>query len=165
MTTDIKDKAAVEEKLWREISDTKFGMIAPNGGSEHFQPMTTFAEPETGKLWFYSSDETDLARAAANGCEATYVIASKDRELQASIKGRLTAIRDQLHIDKFWSSNVSAWFPQGKQDPHLTMLCLDADDAQVWISDASPLKFGFEMVKANMKGATPDVGGKTKLNL
>jgi len=65
MTTDIHDKAAVEEKLWKEIADTKFGMIAPAGGTEHFQPMTTFAEPETGKLWFYTSDQTDLARSAA----------------------------------------------------------------------------------------------------
>jgi len=92
-------------------------------------------------------------------------MSSKDRELQASIKGRLTLSRDQLHIDKFWSSSVSAWFTEGKKDPHLAMLCFDAGDAQIWISDASPLKFGFEMVKSNMKGATPDLGGKTKLTL
>ena len=166
MSTDIRDKAAVEEKLWTEIAETKFGMIAPDGTGEHFQPMTTFAEPETGKLWFYTRDDTDLARAAERGSNATYVLASKDRELQASIKGRLSATRDQLHIDKFWSPNVSAWFPNGKSDPHLIMLCFDASDAQIWVSDDNPLKFGFEMLKSNLVSSkTPDVGGQTKLSL
>jgi general stress protein 26 len=91
MTTDIKDKAAVEKKLWDEIGDTRFGMVGLTNSREHLQPMATFVERETGKLWFYTQDTTDLAAAASKGVEAMYVFMSQDRHLQASIRGTLTA--------------------------------------------------------------------------
>ena len=165
MATDMKDKAAVEKKLWEEIGDTRFGMIAPADGSQHYQPMTSFAEPETGKLWFYSEDDTDLAVAAAKSIDAYYVFMSKDRQLQASIKGRLTASLDVMHRDKYWNSVVSAWFPKGKDDPHLTMLCFDCLDSQVWVSEVGTAKFGFEIAKANLTGTLPNIGDKAKLSL
>ena len=45
------------------------------------------------------------------------------------------------------------------------MLCLDVSDAQVWISEGGPIKFAFEVAKANLTGTTPDVGGSRRLNL
>ena len=165
MTTDTRDIAAVEEKLWKEIAETRFGMLAPIGEGQHFQPMTTFGEPETGKLWFYTGKDTDLAQSAQKGVDALYVFSAKDRELQASIKGRLTTSRDQIHIDKFWGPNVSAWFPGGKDDPNLIMLCFDAKDAHLWVSDQNPLKYGFEVMKANLTKSLPDIGGTAKVNL
>ena len=165
MTTDIKDKAAVEQKLWDEIGDTRFGMVGLTNTRDHFQPMTTFVERETGKLWFYSQDTTDLAAAASNGAEAMYVFMSKDRQLQACIRGTLTATHDTLHRDKYWNSVVAAWFPKGKDDPHLTMLCLDCEDSQVWISEVGTVKFGVEIAKANLTGTLPHLGDQTRLSL
>ncbi len=166
MTTDIHDKAAVEKKLWDEIAETRLGMLGPVGVvSEHFQPMTAFAEPESGKLWFFTRTDTDLAVSADGGCEAIFTFVSKDRELQASIRGELRTTIDALHRDKYWNPVVSAWYPKGKDDPHLTMLSLDCDDAQVWISEVGSVKFGWEIAKANLTGSQPDVGGKTKLDL
>ncbi len=166
MTTDIHDKAAVEHKLWAEIAETRFGMLAAaSGRGEHFAPMTTFAEPETGSLWFYAQTDNTIAEAARNGATGLYVFMSKDRTLQASIRGRLTAAVDPLRRDKFWNPVVAAWFPKGKNDPHLTMLRLDCHDTEVWISDKGVVKFAFEVAKANLTGAPPDLGGKVALKL
>jgi general stress protein 26 len=166
MTTDIHDKAAVEHKLWAEIAETRFGMLAAAAaGPEHFAPMTTFAEPETGSLWFYAQTDNAIAEAARDGVTGLYVFMSKDRTLQASIRGRLTATVDPLRRDKFWNPVVAAWFPGGKNDPHLTMLRLACEDTEVWISDSNVVKFAFEIAKANITGAAPDLGGKTALKL
>lgn len=166
MTTDIQDHAAVEKKLWSEIEDSRFGMLAPtNPPGEHFQPMTAFAEPEAGKIWFYTRSDSDVAVAARDGVQAMFVFMSKDRKLQASVKGEMRATLDALHRDKFWNSVVSAWFPKGKDDPHLTMLRFDCGEAQVWLSDAGPVKFGLEIAKANLTGRPPDVGGQATLKL
>ncbi len=165
MTTDIHDKASTEKKLWDEIEDTRFGMVGLTKSRDHFQPMTSFAEPETGKLWFYTQDSGDLAIAASKGVEAMYVFMSKDRQMQACIRGTLSALRDNLHRDKFWNPVVSAWFPKGKDDPNLIMLCLDCEESQVWISEVGTVKFGFEIAKANLTGSRPNIGETTKLNL
>src|SRR5580692_10763742 len=115
MTTDLRDKAAVEHKLWSEIEDTRFGMLATvERIQDHFQPMTAFCEPETGRIWFYTRADSDLAMAAEGGAQAMFVFVSRDRELQASIRGDLRTTLDVLHRDKYWSPTVAAWFPKGK---------------------------------------------------
>jgi general stress protein 26 len=166
MTTDLNDKAAVEAKLWEEIEASRFGMLAVLATpQDHFQPMTAFAEPESGTLWFFTSRDSDLARSAAGGGKAMFVFLSRDRELQASIRGELTAHLDDLHRDKYWSSVVSAWFPKGKSDPNLTMLKFVCSEAQVWISEAGGIKFGWEIARANVTGSRPDVGGWATVKL
>jgi general stress protein 26 len=166
MTTDLRDKAAVERKLWTEIEDTRFGMLASiERIHDHFQPMTAFSEPESGRIWFYTHSGSDIAVAAEGGAEAMFVFVSRDRELQASIRGELRTTVDQLHRDKYWNSTVAAWFAKGKDDPRLTMLCLDCQDAMVWISEVGGVKFGLEIARANLTGTEPNVGGKTALKL
>ncbi|MBV8681492.1 MAG: pyridoxamine 5'-phosphate oxidase family protein [Caulobacteraceae bacterium] len=166
MTTDLRDKAAVEHKLWIEIGDTGFGMLATVGGAQrHFQPMTAFCEPESGQIWFYTHDNSELAVAAQGGAEAMFVFVSRDRELQASIRGELRTTHDQLHRDKFWSSTVAAWYRKGKDDPDLTMLCLDCKDTMVWITEAGGAKVAWEIARANLTGSQPEIGGKATLNL
>ncbi len=165
MTTDINDKAAVEKALWDEIEASRFGMLAQVGSGEHFRPMTAFAESESGKLWFYTRADSDLAASVGTGAPALFVFISKDQKMQASIRGELRVTLDVLHRDKYWSAVVSAWFAKGKDDPHLTMLCLECEDAQVWLSDMGALKFGWEIAKANLTGGEPDVGGRASLKL
>ena len=166
MTTDLRDKAAVERKLWSEIEETRVGMLATvEPTQDHFQPMTAFCEPESGRIWFYTRSDSDIAVAAEGGAEALFVFVSRDRELQASLRGDLRTTLDQLHRDKYWSSTVAAWFPKGKDDPHLTMLCLHCQDALVWISEVGGVKFGWEIARANLTGTEPNVGGKVTLKL
>ena len=67
-------------------------------------------------------------------------------------------------MDKYWNAVVAAWYPQGKDDPHLTLLCFNLSDAEVWISQAGPVRFAWEIAKANATHSTPDVGGHTRLD-
>ena len=164
MSIDIKDKAEVEKRLWAELEHSRFGMLgaAPEGG-RHFNPMTAYAEPESNTIWFYTSKQTDLARAAEGGAEAMFIVMAKDQDFQACIAGDLKATRDILHRDKYWSPMVAAWFPGGKDDPNLTLLAFKCKDADVWVSDAGALKFGWEIAKANLTQSIPDVGGQAHL--
>ena len=164
MTTDIRDRAAVEKELWRELERSRCGMLgAEHVLRGHFVPMTAFAEPESGKIWFYTNRSSDLAGAGERGAPAVFIVMAKDQELQACIRGELRSSSDSLHRDKYWGPMVAAWFPKGKEDPNLTLLCLICEDADVWVSDAGRLKFGWEMAKANLIGSTPDVGGHVHL--
>jgi general stress protein 26 len=167
MSIDTHDKAEVEQRLWKEIAKGRYGMLGLTNvtPAQHFQPMTAFAEPESGQIWFFTRNDTDLARATLNGAAAMFVVQAKDQELQACIGGALRAVRDADRIDKYWGPMVAAWFPDGKDDPRLVMLRLDVADAQVWLSEQGPLKFAFEIAKANLTGKEPDVGSHASLDL
>ena len=59
----------------------------------------------------------------------------------------------------------SRWYPDGKDDPHLTLIRFEADDGRVWVSDKGALGFGYEVLKANLTKSVPDAGGVSDVNL
>lgn len=161
MATDLHDESEVKERLWKEIAKTRIGMLGLVGmiPAQHFQPMTAFAEPEESCIWFFTRTDTELAQSVIRGAEAMFIIETKDRDVYACLGGRLRQQEDHDRLEKYWSPVVAAWYPNGKDDPLLTMLRLDVRDAQVWINQAGPIKFAYEIAKANMSGETPDLGG------
>lgn len=164
MTHHDHDPAAIEQKLWKEIEDNRTGMLGLMRDDQHFQPMTAFVERDTNQIWFFTYKDTDLAEAAGQGGgHAMFVYQGKD--IQACIGGELTVRQDAARMEKYWSPVVAAWYPEGKDDPRLTMLCLDCHDAQVWVTEAGPLRFAFEIAKANASKSRPDLGERTNLNL
>lgn len=166
MGTDMKDQAEVQTRLWREIEKHQIGMLGLVGSEpQHFQPMTAFLDKQTGQLWFFTYKDTDLAEATgAGGAQAMFVF-QREHELYACVGGALRVAFDRDRMDHHWNAAVAAWYPEGKDDPKLTMLCLDARDAEVWITETGPIRYAWEVVKANATHSTPDIGGHTRLNL
>ena len=73
--------------------------------------------------------------------------------------------RDQDRIDKYWGPMVAAWYPEGKDDPRLTLLRFDCRQAQVWLTEAGPIKYAWEVARAHMGGGRPDLGQQSTLDL
>ena len=158
------DKADAEKRLWKEVEHARIGMLGLMKSDQHFQPMTAFAEPENGQIWFFTKDDTDLAKSASGGADVMFIIQAKDQDFQACIGGVLSTARDTARIDKYWSPMVGAWFPDGKDDPKLTLLRLDARDAELWISKGA-IRLAWEVAKANLTDDTPDVGDRVAVKL
>lgn len=162
MPTDIKDSTAVEARLWEEIERHQTGMLGLVGGIGHFQPMTAFVDRDAERLWFFTRTGTDLARQIGAGHPAMFVF--QQRDVQACIGGELTLSHDRGRMDRYWNAVVAAWHPAGKDDPNLTLIQMQCADAQVWISEAGPVRFAWEIAKANATHRQPNVGGSRALN-
>ncbi len=165
MNIDMNDRIAVERRLWDEIERHQVGMLGVVGvgvGAHHTQPMTAFVEPEREQIWFFTRADTELARRVGEGHGAMFVFQQK--EMQACIFGELTLQHDPARIARYWNAVVAAWYPQGTGDPRLTMMRLECMDAEVWISQAGPMKFAWEIAKANATKHQPDLGGKANLH-
>jgi len=161
MSTDTKNPAEVEDRLWREIEKHHVGMLGTSG-SDSLQPMTAFVEMGSRKLWFFTRKSTDLVQEVGGGRDGVFVFQQDD--VQACITGRLVEDRDTARIEKFWNPVVAAWQPGGKDDPELTLLCMDPENAEVWVSKSGPARFAWEIARANVTGDEPDVGGRANLN-
>ncbi len=133
--------------------------------AQHFQPMTAFCEPEDSRIWFFTRTDTDLAKAAEQGADAMFIVQAKDQGFQACIGGRIAQQMDRVRIEHWWNPIVAAWYPDGKDDPRLTLLRLDARDAQVWLSETNPAAFAFQIAKANMTHQRPEVGESAEVSL
>lgn len=154
-----------EQEFWKHLKSSNTGMLGVDRPGYHSQPMTGFREEETGTIWFFTRNDTDLVRDVAGGADAMFTYGSKDQEVWACFHGRLTVDQNRAVIDKHWNPIVAAWYPQGKDDPHLTLLRFDGDDGRVWVSKKGPVGFFYEIAKANLTKTTPDAGGVADVDL
>ncbi|PWE29482.1 pyridoxamine 5'-phosphate oxidase family protein [Pararhodobacter marinus] len=152
------------EALQDGLEKVRAGMLGVDGSSQHMQPMTHFPDWEANRIWFLTSKDTDLVRELKSGAPAKFCVTDQEHGFDACIKGHLTEDLDRAKLDEYWSPVAGAWFQGGKDDPKLTMLRFDLVDAALWGSTDSKVKFGFEILKANMdEDKTPDVGAHTIL--
>ena len=159
--------AEAEKEFWDHLKTSNTGMLGLDQPGYHSQPMTAFREEEIGTIWFFTRDDTDLAKdAAIPDQSAMFTYGSKDQEVWACIHGTLSvAPRNAELIDKHWNPILAAWYPEGKDDPHLTLLRFDADDGRIWVSKKGPVRFMYEIAKANLTKTLPDAGGVVNVNL
>lgn len=146
-----------KKQLWDEIEYVRAVMLGMPGAGMHMQPMAPMASREENSIWFFTKTDTELVQKAGSG-KAHLCLVSDDQDYHACLSGTLKVNKSKEHIDRYWSSVVSAWFDEGKDDPKLTMVQFTPDDAAIWASSDSALRFGWEIAKANMTDDDPHVG-------
>jgi len=131
----------LETELWKTLKSDRTVMLGLSGVEEgHSQPMTALLlhdEDARGPIWFFTSKDTDLARALDGSQRAVAHFAAKDHGLFASLHGELAIESDRRILDQLWNSFIAAWFEGGKTDPKLLLLRLDPERAQVWLNENS----------------------------
>ena len=160
--------AKAEEAFWDSLKKSNTGLLGLDQPGYHAQPMTAFRDEETGTIWFFTRDDTDLARDAGvgSGQSAMFHYGSKDQNVWACVHGELSAHgQDRAIIDRYWNPVLAAWYPEGKDDPHLTILRFEAGDGRVWVNEGGFFKFAFEIAKANATKTLPDAGDVVDVNL
>ncbi len=124
----------IKQDMWNAMADSPFVMLGLMDDHQHSAPMTAQLDPDAhGEFWFYTSKDNRVAK----GGPAMAQFVSKGHDLYACIAGTLVEETSEAVKDKYWSKQVEAWFPQGRQDPNLLMLRFDLSSAEIWESDLS----------------------------
>lgn len=150
-------------EFWDHLKDRTTVMLGSTSG-DRMQPMTAFSEADNETVWFFTRDDTDLAKEAVSMTDARMIFAAKGDELFADISGDLTVDHDRGRIDKYWNPVVAAWYPEGKDDPHLTLMKFIPRDGQVWVSKQGFMRFAYQVTKANVTKTMPDLGDTRKVS-
>jgi len=90
----------------------------------HSRPMSTQQVDEQGNIWFFSSKQSNKNHEIQQGSHAHLYYMDKSANHYVSIKWSVTISQDKAMIDKLWNSFIAAWFPDGKDDHNLTLLCV-----------------------------------------
>ena len=122
-------KKELREEFWHAFEKSPFIMLRLESASGHAEPMTAQLDKEAiHTIWFFTSRDN---RIAAGG-RAMAQFSAKGHDVFACLDGNLVEETDQARIDKHWSKEVEAWFPEGRNDPNLKMLRFEIEDAEVW---------------------------------
>jgi len=155
--------AEAATEFWQHVKNGTTVMLGVNAVDQLTQPMTAFTESDDGVIWFFTRNDTDIAHDAATDADGRLIFASKDQEVFADVTGTLQVRHDRARIEKYWNPMVAAWYPEGKDDPHLTLLCFTPHQGQVWVSKQGLIRLVFEVTKANITKTMPDVGGSAEV--
>ena len=124
----------LEEKMWKALKSDRTLMLGLDGVEDgHSRPMTVQIEGDNA-----------MVKQLGQGHRAIAAFSAKNHELFASLKGNLRVDNDRAVIERLWNPFIAAWF-EGKDDPKLTLLRLNAEQAEIWLN-ASNLLAGVKML-------------------
>lgn len=148
----MADETEIKAKFWKALKSERTIFLGLAGGEEdgHARPMTAQVEgdPEDGEpagpIWFFAATDNAMIAKIGAGTRAMGHFVSKGHDIWATIHGTLSTTRDRATIDRLWNPYVAAWY-EGKDDPKIILIRLDAEEAQIWI-DASSMVAGIKML-------------------
>src|SRR5215204_4669379 len=154
------------EKLKGLLEDIDFAMLTTvAGGKFRSRPMSTQEMDENGDLWFFTSDETHKVEEIEADDRVLVAYSQPDDNTYVSVFGRAKLVKDRAKIEELWNPVHKAWFPEGVDDPHLSLLKISVEEAEYWDSPNSKLVQIAGFVKALVTGQEADGGDYGKINL
>ena len=96
MADETLSPADAEQEFWKHLKSSNTGMLGIDTPGYHSQPMTAYREEETGTIWFFTRDDSDLARDVAKGGQSgMFTYGSKDQEVWACFHGKMSLRRSR----------------------------------------------------------------------
>jgi general stress protein 26 len=138
--------------LYDLVKDFKTAMLITRVGNVlHARPMSVADLRPDADAYFATSLESP--KVAEIEADSYAMILFQDDNIFASITGNARIVRDKALIHKLWSEAWRAWFPEGKDDPSLCLIKLEAREGEFWDNTGTKgLRYLFEGVKAVVAG-------------
>ena len=147
------------------IKKTRFATVTTrtSGGDLVSRPLAVLQHDFDGTVWFFTADPSPKADDVRHDEHVN--VAYVDGASVVSLAGTATISRDQARIDEWWNPWVEAWFPDGKDDPSVALLRVDATSAEYWHVDKPGVVRAVESIRALITKTTPDVGDNRTVEL
>jgi len=147
------------------IKKTKFATVTTRTveGELVSRPLAVLEHDFDGTVWFFTADPSPKADDVRNDPHVN--VAYIDGASVVSLAGTATISRDQERIDQWWNPWAESWFPNGKDDPSVALLKVEATSAEYWHVDKPAIVRAFEVAKALATKTAPDVGDNRTVEL
>ena len=128
------------------------------------RPLAVLDRPFDGDLYFFTQDPSSKTDQVRDNDQVNLAMqVGNDGFL--SIAGSATISRDQAIIDELWNKYAEAWFEQGREDPTVALLKVQADSAEYWTVDDPKALVLLKYAKAIVKGEQPDIADNAAVDL
>ncbi|MEF2976068.1 pyridoxamine 5'-phosphate oxidase family protein [Subtercola sp. YIM 133946] len=154
-TTTHAEDIATLDKLVR-ASRVALLTTVTGSGELHSRPLAVQDNGFDGDLYFFTQDPSPKT---ANIRDNPHVnVSMESGKGFVSIAGTASIVRDAAKIDELWNTHAEAWFPEGREDPTVALLKVEASSAEYWATDEPKALTLFKVAKAAVTGGQPDVG-------
>jgi general stress protein 26 len=117
--------------LVRDIDVAMITTVTPEGALRS-RPMVTRKFDDEGVIWFFASDDSELADDLHEEQAVNVSYADTKKHRYVSVTGSAKLVRDPEKARALWDASLKTYFSRGLDDPHLTLLAVRIENAEMW---------------------------------
>ena len=114
------------------------------------RPMAVQEVEFDGDLWFVTKRGGRKVDQIGRTPRVNVALSSKSSWV--SLTGEAEIVRDVEKAEQLWNAGISAWFPNGPEDPEIVLLKVHADGAEYWDTPGAAVVSVLSFVKAHVTG-------------
>lgn len=141
-TTSVEQEQQREsiKKIATLLNDIKSGMmttISPNNEFHSRPMMQQLFDVEKHELWFFTGKNTGKVDDIQKDSRVNISFSSPSSGAFVSLYGHARIVDDKVKAEALWNPLLHTWFPQGLEDPNVTLICVKLHSAEYWDTSAS----------------------------
>ena len=122
------------------------------------RPMGVQEVCDQGNFWFMSASDSDKNQEILIDPRVQLFFLNTSKYEFLTVYGKATISRDRKKIDKYWSDIAKAWFPEGKDDPRVTIIKVTPEDGFYWDTKDGKLVSMIKILASAVTGKTMEEG-------
>jgi general stress protein 26 len=158
--TEALSRPQAISKIAEMIKDIRIAMlstVAPEGTISS-RPMATQEAEFQGELLFLTRQESNKTDEIAHDSRVTLNYVDSKNYRFVTLSGRAALSKDRATIHELWNPLYKAWFPNGENDPEITVIRVNVDQAEYWEAPANAVMRGYQLLKAAVTSGGARVG-------
>lgn len=157
-----------EKKLIDLIQSFDNAMLVTRSddGSLHARPMVVAEATDDGNLWFVT--DRSSGKIADLMLDQDVAVTMQSSSVFATLSGECRVVDDRAKLKDLWREAWKVWFPEGKDDPSITLLKVVPDQGEYWDnSGATGVRYLIKAGRAYLQGerASTDAGINASVKL
>lgn len=154
MTAQNEKKSGEFQKVQKLVEGINIAMLTHTSESgEIFScPMATQKSEFDGTLWFLTAENSEKVPLLRKHPEVNVAYSDTSDMRFVSVSGRAEVLKDKQKIEELWNPIYKAWFPNGKDDPNISVIKVTATSAHYWDAPNGKMVQLFGFLKAALTG-------------
>ena len=129
------------------------------------RPMSTRQVDDEGNIWFFSRS-TSTKNAEIQRDNRVQLFYSNPGSVEfLNVSGKATIIIDRQKANELWSVWAKTWFPDGIDDPELTLIKVEPLDVHYWDTKNNRMISLLKIVAGAIAGKEMDDGVEGKIHV
>ena len=134
-------------------------------GSLCSRPMATQEPQFDGGLRFFTKADSAKVGEVEEEGQVNLTYENSLQSVFVSLSGRATLVQDRQQIEKLWTEDLMAWFPEGLNDPQLALLQVDVCKWSYWDARSGAMSEHSGCLDEAPAEAVPDHGDHRRVDI
>jgi len=155
------------EKLKELVESADFCMFATSLTLNPIpaRPMSTREVDEDGSIWFFSRESSNKNAEIKKDNQVQLFYSNPGSAEFVNISGKATIMKDEAKAKELWSAWARTWFPEGTDDPELTLIKVEPQHVHYWDTKHNRMVSLLKIAAGAITGKEMDDGVEGKIKL